>query len=134
MRENTSDANPASMLTWGQKGGGEPKTMTTAGLLAANGIDVHQLVVETFDPAPQQGWLDHFLRQSRPVMLSPGLRSAADVRQDLLAAIARRAELDVSDDDRQGTTEWIERVKGMPDELLWSEYAAQWGQTSDGQS
>ncbi|ORA60965.1 hypothetical protein BST24_12405 [Mycobacteroides franklinii] len=118
-----------------QKGGG-PKTklISVAEMLAASGIDVHRLIVDTFDPVPQHGWLDHFLRQSRPVTLSPGLRSAAEVREDLLAAIARRAEHDVSEDDRQGTTKWIERVKGMPDELLWSEYATQWGLPSDGQS
>ncbi|WP_131832190.1 HAD family hydrolase, partial [Mycobacteroides abscessus] len=126
MPDNTSDVSPDSKLNYRHKGGGEPKTMTTAELLAANGIDVHKLVVETFDPAPQQGWFDRFLRQSRPVTLGPGLRSAPEVREDLLASIARRAELDVSDDDRQGTAKWIERVKGMPDELLWSEYAAAW--------
>lgn len=134
MSNNPTDVNGIGSRLFREKGGAA-KSMTTAELLAANGLDVdklmEKLVVETFDVEPQQGWLNHFLHQSRPVTLSPGLRSVAEVREDLLAAIERRAEHDVSDEHRQGTTAWSERVKAMPDEQLWFEYVAQWGDSQE---
>lgn len=72
----------------------------------------------------QRDAIDKMLRRGRPISLPPGLTSPAQVRAELLAALARRQQDDRADADRQETAAWRQRIQDTDDDELWTEYAS----------
>ncbi|WP_236737410.1 helix-turn-helix domain-containing protein [Mycolicibacterium llatzerense] len=68
--------------------------------------------------------IDRTLRRGRPINLPPGLTSPAQVRAELLAAVAHRSIDDRTEAERQETSAWRQRIQDSDDDELWTDYAA----------
>lgn len=69
-------------------------------------------------------FINRLAARGRSVGLPPGLTSPAQVRAELLAAVAHRGQDDRTESDRQGTAAWRQRIQDATDDQLWTDYAS----------